>query len=317
MNVVRCENNHFFDSDTYTECPVCGRQQLSEAQKNGISGKGKKKGGLFGMFKKDKSEPAPGISSYAASQTPSVPSVPSSKPEVKFSPAPQSVICSPEAYDTEDAVTVPLPAVIPDEDTGDTDAVTVPMPAVIENSMPAKQNTIIAESPASPEPSSLSEAIKQASANSEGKTASYFSAVTSGNSAVSESSAHAPAQQNENTEPVVGWLVCIEGKHTGTSFCIQAGKNTIGRSSSNTVVLSRDNSVSREKHAIVVYEPKKRNFFIQPGDSSGLTYLNDEYITESTKLSERDIIETGSSKLMFVPLCSENFSWEDYLNKEK
>lgn len=311
MNVVRCENNHFFDSDTYTECPVCGRQQLSEAQKNGVSGKGKKKGGLFGIFKKEKSEPNPKIPSFVTSQTPSYPSVPASQPEVQFRPAPQNVIYSPESDASEDAVTVPLPAVIPDEVT-DTDAVTVPLPAVIENSEPAKQNTIVADSP-----SSLSEAIKQASANSEGKTASYFSAVTSGNSAVSESSAHAPAQQNENTEPVVGWLVCIEGKHTGTSFCIQAGKNTIGRSSSNTVVLSRDNSVSREKHAIVVYEPKKRNFFIQPGDSSGLTYLNDEYITESTKLSERDIIETGSSKLMFVPLCSENFSWEDYLNKEK
>ena len=74
--------------------------------------------------------------------------------------------------------------------------------------------------------------------------------------------------------------------------------------------------MSREKHAMVIYEPKKRNFYIQPGDSSGLTYLNDDYITESKRLAAKDILEIGDCQFVFVPLCGDDFSWEDYISKE-
>ncbi len=163
------------------------------------------------------------------------------------------------------------------------------------------------------ETSSLSEAIRRASANSEGKTASYFSAVTSSSS---NSGTSASDNTRKPSDPVVGWLVAISGPHFGESFPVSAGKNSIGRSTTNKIILDLDSAVSRDKHALIVYEPKKRNFFIQPGESSGLTYLNEDYITESKQLSERDIIETGSSKLLFIPLCGENFTWEDYINKE-
>jgi hypothetical protein len=71
--------------------------------------------------------------------------------------------------------------------------------------------------------------------------------------------------------------------------------------------------ISGIRHASIAYEPKRRNFYLQPGEASGLTYLNDEYITVSRMLSSRDIIELGDSKLMFIPLCGEDFSWETYL----
>ena len=67
---------------------------------------------------------------------------------------------------------------------------------------------------------------------------------------------------------------------------------------------------------MITFEPKKRFFYLQPGDSSGLTYLNDDYIDESKKLKPKDIIELGDSKFLFVPLCDETFSWEEYLPKE-
>lgn len=114
---------------------------------------------------------------------------------------------------------------------------------------------------------------------------------------------------NKGTDPVVGWIVCVGGAHWGESFSIGAGKNSIGRNSSNRIVLSRETSVSREKHAFIIYEPKKMNFFVQPGDSSGLTYLNDEYITDTQPISSGDIIELGDSQFMFVPLCGPDFSW--------
>lgn len=152
--------------------------------------------------------------------------------------------------------------------------------------------------------SSLKDAIKNASASNEGKTMSYFSSVTSESSSVSK----VPA-----SDPTVGWIVCVGGCHIGETFSIYSGKNSIGRSSENRIVISSDNQVSRQKHALIIYEPKKRNFYLQPGDSSGLTYLNDEYITDSNKLNKGDVIEIGESKFIFVPLCGDDFTWEDYL----
>ena len=173
-------------------------------------------------------------------------------------------------------------------------------PAVDKRSVPATQQTN--------EQTSLRDAISKASASNEGKTMSYFSVATA-----EDKSAAAPKSP---VDPVVGWLVCIGGSHFGESFSIKAGKNTIGRNAENHIVLAQDNSVSRTAHASVIFEPKKRDFYIKPGDSSGLTYLNNEYIDETKKLTERDTIELGGTKLMFVPLCNEKFSWEEYLKKE-
>ena len=66
--------------------------------------------------------------------------------------------------------------------------------------------------------------------------------------------------------------------------------------------------------SIITYEPKHRQFYIKPGESSGLTYLNEEYITETKKISEKDVIELGECKFIFIPLCGENFTWEEYIN---
>lgn len=151
----------------------------------------------------------------------------------------------------------------------------------------------------------LAEQVKQVSAYSAEKTVSYFNAV-SGESI--------PAGPKGNAlppvTPVAGWLVCIAGMHIGESFCIAAGINSIGRNAGNRIVLQKDLSVSRDRHAYIVYEPKTRRFFIKPGESTGLTYLNDEYIAESKILSKMDVIELGNSRLMFVPLCGPDFSWE-------
>ena len=137
---------------------------------------------------------------------------------------------------------------------------------------------------------------------------SYFSTA----SASSVASTEKPVSKG-SSEPIVGWLVCIKGIHLGDAFIIYSGKNSIGRSDDNRIVITGDNSISRSKHAFIVYEPKKRNFYLQPGDSSGLTYLNEEYITESKLLSSKDVIELGESKFIFIPLCGQDFSWEEYI----
>ncbi len=115
--------------------------------------------------------------------------------------------------------------------------------------------------------------------------------------------------------PVVGWLVCVKGAHFGESFSIGAGRNSVGRYDSNSIVLSKERTVSREKHAWIVFEPRKKEFFVAPGESSGLTYYNGENIFQPQKLGALDSIELGEAGFVFVPLCSDSFDWENYINK--
>jgi hypothetical protein len=112
-------------------------------------------------------------------------------------------------------------------------------------------------------------------------------------------------------EPVVGWLVCIEGSNFGQSFPLKTGRNFVGRSLSMDVVLDQDFSVSRERHAIFIYEPKEKIFFAQPGDSRELFYLNEKVVLSNEVISAYDVVQIGSTKLMFVPFCTEKFSWGD------
>lgn len=117
-------------------------------------------------------------------------------------------------------------------------------------------------------------------------------------------------------EPVVGWLVCIRGEYYGDQFKLKSGRNFIGRGPDMDVVLSLDPKVSRNRHAIITYEPRGRRFFVQPGDARELFYLNDEVVLNNMQLQGNDVLTLGSTKLMFIPCCSERFSWEDVKNEE-
>lgn len=120
----------------------------------------------------------------------------------------------------------------------------------------------------------------------------------------------------QGREPVVGWLVCIKGDYYGESFNLKTGRNFIGRSSTMDVVLAKDNSVSRDKHAIVLYEPRKREFIAQAGESRSLLYLNDEVVLMTEKLKKGDILTLGNTKLMFIPCCGPDFGWDTCENED-
>lgn len=118
-------------------------------------------------------------------------------------------------------------------------------------------------------------------------------------------------------EPVVGWLVCIGGVNFGKSYELRKGKNFIGRSRTMDVVLEGDTSVSRDKHAIVLFEPKKRQFIAQAGESRELFYVNDDVVLTPLLIKHSDVLTIGDTKLMLIPLCGENFCWEDFEKAEK
>jgi hypothetical protein len=60
--------------------------------------------------------------------------------------------------------------------------------------------------------------------------------------------------------PVVGWLVRVGGPDKGRDFRIHGEKNFIGSSPSMDIALTSDDSVSRDKHASVAYDPRQPAF---------------------------------------------------------
>jgi pSer/pThr/pTyr-binding forkhead associated (FHA) protein len=115
----------------------------------------------------------------------------------------------------------------------------------------------------------------------------------------------------QEVDPVCGWLVCIEGSRVGKDYKIKNGKNFIGRADDMDIQIIGDNYIANRNHAIVVYDPKKKNYVLLPGDSSGIAYLNGEPAYMPSELSAYDVIELGKSKFLFVPFCGEHFEWQD------
>lgn len=114
--------------------------------------------------------------------------------------------------------------------------------------------------------------------------------------------------------PVVGWLVCLRGKNLGKDFHLRTGKNYVGRSETMDVALKGENTVSRDKHATVLFEPRQKIFLVQPGESRELAYLNNELILQPQVLKQGDVISVGDVDLLFIPLCSPGgFSWSQYM----
>lgn len=113
------------------------------------------------------------------------------------------------------------------------------------------------------------------------------------------------------TSPVCGWLVCISGPRQGKDYKIKSGKNFIGRADDMDIQVLGDNKIARRNHGVIVFDPKKKETVLLPGDSNGLAYYNDTAVYMPTVLSGYDVVEMGDSKFVFVPFCGENFMWSD------
>lgn len=111
-------------------------------------------------------------------------------------------------------------------------------------------------------------------------------------------------------EPIVGWLVCIEGPDKGKDYKIWAKNNSVGRSEEMDICIKGDNTISRENHARVSYDPRHNNFYLIPAESTNNIYCNDAPVYLPTKLAPYDLIEFGNSKMVFVPFCCDKFTWE-------
>lgn len=114
----------------------------------------------------------------------------------------------------------------------------------------------------------------------------------------------------EVIEPVVGWLVAIDGKLKGKDFSIKGASATIGRGESNKIRITEDNGVSREVNCTIRYDYRRMRYRIVPNTViTNPVRLNDEEIDVPQELRAYDRIEIGNTKFVFVPLCGQQFGW--------
>ena len=119
-------------------------------------------------------------------------------------------------------------------------------------------------------------------------------------------------EAGETIRPATGWLVCIKGPTRGSDYRIYQGYSYIGRDPMQNQVVIPDNHISSVPSARVLYEEKSRKFFInETNGARNPVYLNDELFTGRVELHAYDIIKLGNTSLLFVPLCTEKFAWEE------
>jgi len=114
-----------------------------------------------------------------------------------------------------------------------------------------------------------------------------------------------------DSEPVVGWLVVIDGPGKGQGLKLGYGVNSIGRGPESRVSLDfGDEEISRQTHAMLTYDTKGRKFYIQHGGGTNLTYLGDSPVLQPHEITGREVISIGNTKLTFVPFCGPDFEWK-------
>ena len=162
--------------------------------------------------------------------------------------------------------------------------------------------------------------VFQSGGGDEEKTALYNSPSSSDDEKTvyhsPSSNATSDAVQNEQdpSQPILlaGWLAVISEAGKGTSYTLTFGMNTIGRSEENHISIQNgDSSISREKHAVIIYDYANNLYFIKHGDGQFLSYVNGEVLLDTRQLKANDRIKVGSTELIFIPLCSDEFKWED------
>lgn len=122
----------------------------------------------------------------------------------------------------------------------------------------------------------------------------------------------APAADPQSAmDPVVGWLVVVEGPGKGSAVQIGNGQNTIGREASRIRLDFGDPQISRTEHAVISYDPRANQFYIHQGKGVNLVYLEGSPVLTPTLLEHGSTISIGGTTLRFVAFCDDKFRWKD------
>ncbi len=124
-------------------------------------------------------------------------------------------------------------------------------------------------------------------------------------------------KRERDFDPVVGWLVCVEGPDKGRDYRIRSGNNRIGRDATMDIVINGDESISRVKQGIITFDERNNRFVIKEGEGRSLIYRNGEQVVNAAVIEPWDLVEMGKSKFCFVPFCGERFQWNIEEEDEK
>ncbi len=278
MNLCRCDNGHFYDKEKYAACPHCAGGAAADQS-------------LTSVFVQD----APGSAAMAMNVA---------MPAGAANPSISDAVTAP----LQDSSGLPIAGLSADQPTvamnSDFDMPTVPL----------QKNE--QDNPFPIDDTSQGKFVTEEAGSEEDHTVAYFDQVFSNVAPAASGTGSYNSQNyavNKVDTPCVGWLIAIGGNHIGTDFRLKVGKNFIGRNQNMDIALTEDKSVSRDKHAIVVYEPKEHLYLVQPGESSSLVYKNNKVVLNPEILEAYDMVTVGEVNLLFIPLCGERFSWSELL----
>ena len=107
-----------------------------------------------------------------------------------------------------------------------------------------------------------------------------------------------------------GLLILTEGPQRGRVFAVNLGRNRIGRGPDNDIVLDTgDPAISKADHLVIAADPKTRRYFLVPGDSTNLAYLDDQPLLDSCEIADKAVIQIGETKLVFIQLFGNYLDW--------
>lgn len=117
-------------------------------------------------------------------------------------------------------------------------------------------------------------------------------------------------------DPVVGWLVVVNGPGLGRSVSIGVGMNSIGRDAAERVALPfGDKLISSKEHVRIIYDDESRSFLIAPGSGTNLTKIGNTIVAAPTVLENYAVISLSKqTKVRFVAFCDESFDWSDVVD---
>ena len=105
-------------------------------------------------------------------------------------------------------------------------------------------------------------------------------------------------------------LCIISEASYGRNFVLSIGRNTVGRGAGNDVALDiGDNMISKDAHMSIAADPKTEKFYIVPGESKNLTYLNGEPLLAPSELNDKDKIQVGITEFVFVQYYGNYLDW--------
>lgn len=123
----------------------------------------------------------------------------------------------------------------------------------------------------------------------------------------------APVTLEEESDPVVGWLVVVKGPGLGRAVTLGIGMNTVGRGPEARVSLPfGDLQISNNDHLRVIYDDRERAFHIAHGSGRNISRVNGQLLANTLPLENDALIAISeTTHLRFKQFCGTDFDWAD------